>query len=88
MAALLSRQNPLLFIPGFFQNDAEGTDPLQNSAREIFHKDKNKSKLRSDCSTRVKKRELIFKEIPQESSSRIFEARSDCPTRSKHKVGF
>lgn len=30
MAALLSRQNPLLFMPGFFQKDDEGTDPLSN----------------------------------------------------------
>jgi len=29
-AALLSRQKPLLFIPGFFQKDDDGTDPLRN----------------------------------------------------------
>ena len=28
MAALLSKQKPLLFMPGFFQKDEEGTDPL------------------------------------------------------------
>ena len=52
MAALFSRQNPLLFIPGFFQNDAEGTDPLHNSAKK---KSTRNFHARSDCSTGAKK---------------------------------
>lgn len=43
MAALLSRQKPLLFMPGFFQKDEAGTDPLQTKRKTREKKHISKS---------------------------------------------
>lgn len=74
----MRRQNPLLFIPGFFQNDAEGTDPLQKFRKKI-PQEKNPDEIglfHTGGRTTV-----IIRKIPQEISSKTFQAGSDCLTR-------